>query len=146
MLQGRFGDTSRRPYMSARVIVPRLNVTGNVSFIFDTGADFTMLMPADAATMSIDYNELNDPSSSFGIGGAAEAYVEPANIVFVNRDGDRLFGYNIQLYIQDPTPSAMHIPSLLGRDIIDRLRVTYDKSANKLLADVVSCDVDITLK
>ena len=49
MLQGRFGDTSGRPYMSARVIVPRLNVTGNVSFIFDTGADFTMLMPADAA-------------------------------------------------------------------------------------------------
>ena len=89
MLQGRFGDTSGRPYMSGRVIVPRLNVAGNVSFIFDTGADFTLLMPADAAIMNIDFNALKSPSSSFGIGGPAITYVEPANIVFVNRDGDR---------------------------------------------------------
>ena len=145
MLQGRFGDTSGRPYMSGRVIVPRLNVAGNVSFIFDTGADFTLLMPADAAIMNIDFNALKSPSSSFGIGGPAITYVEPANIVFVNRDGDRLFGYDIQLYIQHPTASAMHVPSLLGRDIIDRLRVTYNKSTKELLADVVSCDVEFGL-
>ena len=60
----------------------------------------------------------------------------------MNRDGDRLFGYDIQLYIQHPTASAMHLPSLLGRDIIDRLRVTYNKSTKELLADVVSCDVE----
>ena len=142
MLQGRFGDTSGRPYLSGRVIVPRLNVAGNVSFLFDTGADFTLLMPADAATMNIDFNALKSPSSSFGIGGSAKAYVEPASIVFVSRDGDRLFGYNIQLYIQHPTASAMRVPSLLGRDIIDRLRVTYNKSTNELLADVVSCDIE----
>lgn len=142
MLQGRFGDTSGRPYLSGRVIVPRLNVAGNVSFLFDTGADFTLLMPADAAIMNIDFNALQSPSSSFGIGGPAIAYVEPANVVFVSRDGDRLFGYNIQLYIQHPTVSAMRVPSLLGRDIIDRLRVTYNKSTNELLADIVSCDVE----
>ena len=145
MLQGRFGDTSGRPYMSGRVIVPRLNVAGNVSFIFDTGADFTLLMPADAATMNIDFNALRKTASSFGIGGTAKAYVEPANVFFVNRDGDRLFGFNIQLYIQDPAANAMHIPSLLGRDIIDRLRVTYDKSAKELLADVVSCNAEFGL-
>ena len=34
----------------------------------------------------------------------------------------------------------MTIPSLLGRDIIDRWRVTYDKSAPELLAEVISSD------
>ena len=34
----------------------------------------------------------------------------------------------------------MTVPSLLGRNIIDRWRVTYDKSAWELLAEVVSSD------
>ena len=38
MLHGRFGESSGRPYVWARVFIPRLGLVGNVSFIFDTGA------------------------------------------------------------------------------------------------------------
>ena len=40
----------------------------------------------------------------------------------------------------------MTTPSLLGRDVIDRWRVTYDKSASELLAKVISSDFQERLK
>ena len=131
--------------MSGRVFLPRLGISNNVSFVFDTGADFTLLMPADAATMGIDYDQLKNPGSSFGIGGPAMVYLEPAHVAFISADGDRLYGFDIQLYVQHPSTPAMHVPSLLGRDIIDRLRTTYDKSKNELLADVLSSEVNLAL-
>ena len=40
----------------------------------------------------------------------------------------------------------MQIPSLLGRDIIDKWRVTYDKSRSELIAEVVASDLCLDLK
>lgn len=40
----------------------------------------------------------------------------------------------------------MTIPSLLGRDVIDQWRVTYDKSASELLAEVISWDARESLE
>lgn len=61
MLRGRFGDTSGRPYIEGHVFLPRLEKRGNVSFLFDTGAD-TSLMPVDGLRVGIDYAELELPS------------------------------------------------------------------------------------
>jgi hypothetical protein len=36
MIEGRFGDTSGRPYIEGRLSLPRLGVVGDISFIFDT--------------------------------------------------------------------------------------------------------------
>ena len=58
MLQGRFGDTSGRPYLEGRFYIPRLGVQGNISFLVDTGADSTTLLPADANKLNIDHSEL----------------------------------------------------------------------------------------
>ena len=74
MLFGRFGKTSGRPYISAWVSIPRLGLAGNVSFIFDTGADSSVLMPADAATLGVDYKQLSNTIESFGIGGSVPSY------------------------------------------------------------------------
>ncbi len=143
MLSGRFGESSGRPYMSARVHIPKFDLAGNVSFIFDTGADKTVLMPVDAMTLGIDYSLLSNPSESFGIGGSVLTYVEPARVAFVDINGRLIYGYNIQLLIHHPTPEAMRVPSLLGRNIIDRWRVTYDKSAASLSAEVLSADMEL---
>ena len=101
MLHGRFGESSGRPYVSARVFIPRLGPAGNVSFIFDTGADSSVLMPADAIALGVDHALLSNPFESFGIGGSAPTYVERA-----------------------------------------RWRVTYDKSASELAAEVLSRDAE----
>lgn len=138
MLRGRFGATSGRPYMEGLVLLPRLGWSGNVSFIFDTGADTSLLMPLDARRMGIDYAMFDNEASTLGIGGASENFVEPAYLAFV--DDEALYGYEIELHICKPADELMSVPSLLGRDIIDQWRVTYDKSASELLAEVISSD------
>ena len=124
--------------MEGHVLLPRLGKSGNVSFIFDTGADTSLLMPLDAQRMGIDYGMLEKEVSTFGIGGEAENFIESAYLAFVGDDA--LYGYEIALHICKPAEELMTIPSLLGRDIIDRWRVTYYKPASELLADVISSD------
>lgn len=43
MLRGRFGDTTGAPYIEGRLILTRLNLTADISFLVDTGADYTVL-------------------------------------------------------------------------------------------------------
>ena len=107
MLRDRFGESSGRPYVPARVFLPRLGLAGNVSFIFDTGADSSVLMPADAATLGVDYGLLSNPFESFGIGGSAPTYIERARIAFVDANAQRVYGYDIGLLIHHPTADAM---------------------------------------
>ena len=144
MLRGRFGDTSGRPYMEGHVLLPRLGWSGKVSFIFDTGADTSLLMPLDAQRMGIDYGLFENEVSTLGIGGASETFTESAYLAFAGDEA--LYGYEIELHICKPADELMTIPSLLGRDIIDRWRVTYDRSASELLAEVISSDARETLE
>ena len=144
MLRGRFGDTSGRPYMEGHVLLPRLGWSGNVSFIFDTGADTSLLMPLDAQRMGIDYAMFETKASTLGIGGVAENFIESAYLAFVGDEA--LYGYGIDLHICKPAEELMTIPSLLGRDIVDRWRVTYDKSALELVAEVISSDAQERLE
>ena len=44
MIQGRFGNTTGRPYVNGRLLLPRLRLSTNLS---DTGADVSVLMPVD---------------------------------------------------------------------------------------------------
>ena len=138
MLRGRFGDTSGRPYMEGYVLLPRLGWSGNVSFIFDTGADTSLLMPLDAQRMGIDYGLFEKEVSTLGIGGTSENFVEAAYLAFAGDEA--LYGHEIELHICKPAEELMTIPSLLGRDVIDQWRVTYDKSSLELLAEVLSWD------
>ncbi len=83
MLRGRFGDTTGRPYIEGRLVIPRLSVRTNISFCVDTGADKTILLPADALRMGIDYSVLvENPRPAVGIGGVSYNYVEPAIVAF----------------------------------------------------------------
>lgn len=138
MLRGRFGDTSGRPYVEGHILLPRMRVSGNVSFVFDTGADTSLLMPLDGQRMGIDYTRFQEKDESLGIGGVSENFIEPAYLAFVG--DDELYGYKIELRICKPSEEIMTIPSLLGRDIIDRWRVIYDKSELYLVAEVISSD------
>jgi hypothetical protein len=82
-------------------------------------------MPLDGMRMGIDYARLSGSAESIGIGGISRNFVEPATIIFSEPRRD-LFIYMIQLHICSPTPDIMDIPSLLGRDILDRWRMTYN--------------------
>jgi len=49
MITGRFEETSGRPVIEARLILPRLDIQGDVLLLMDTGADSSVIMRCDAA-------------------------------------------------------------------------------------------------
>ena len=140
MLHGRFGATTNSPYFEARISIPKLNVSGHVSFLLDTGADTTTLMPADGVRLGLPWDDLSkgNPMPATGIGGQTEVFVAPASVTF--RTEDELYGYSVPVCIVPKAPDRMHMPSLLGRDIVNQWRLAYDNPGNVLTAEIISAD------
>ena len=140
MLKGRFGDTSRRPYLEGRLLIPRVSADANISFCVDTGADSTVLMPADGITMNLDYNELTLGSRpSVGFGGITYPYEEEAVLIFIE-PGHAIHVYRISLIISQPEADLLGLPSVLGRDILNQWRMRYSPQTGNLTFDVLKAD------
>lgn len=60
---------SRRPLVGAQVVRPSLRVAGQVEFLVDTSADFTLLAPGDALSLGLDVARLPQGTPSTGVGG-----------------------------------------------------------------------------
>lgn len=138
MLRGRFGNTSGRPYIEGRLVIPRLDLRGDFSFLVDTGADRTYLMPGDARVLGIDYSRLAERTTALGVGGPTNDYMEPALAVFA--DEQRIYVYEIQLTIAEARPHLMTVPSLLGRNVLDRWSILYRPADGLLEFEVLSAD------
>ncbi len=72
------------------------------------------------------------------VSGEPAGLRERARVAFADSNAHLIYGYDIELLIHHPTDNAMRVPSLLGRNIMDRWRVTYDESVPELVAEVVS--------
>ena len=88
MIRGRYGGTSRRPYVEGRLLIPRLNLFGDISFLVDTGADNTLLMPVDAKRIGLDHGSLDSQTmvQSIGTGGKSRFFREAAVVSFLDVD------------------------------------------------------------
>ena len=142
MIIGRYGDTSGRPYLEGRLVIPSQGLATNISFLVDAGADQTVLMPADAAKIGLSLANLTNASLSLGVGGYARDFVEPANVTFLGTSGN-LYIYQIDIRISEAAPAIMGVPSLLGRNILDRWHISYAPSKGILEATVLDCDVTV---
>ena len=143
MLRGRFGDSSGRPYISAWVNSPSLGLVGHVSFLVDSGADATVLMPADARKIGFDFATARKTGRSHGIGGSAATSGLDAFLLFYDREDQCLYGYDTgRLAVIHPAGTVMErAPSLLGRDILDNWCWTCDRLNDDLSAVVHRSDV-----
>ena len=145
MLRGRFGHANKRPYIQGRLFIPRLEIWSDVSFLVDTGADKTTLLPADGLRMGLNCDTLKrSPIPSVGIGGVSRSYTEESVVLF-NEPGKALYVYEIALEIVGSDDHLMDIPSLLGRDILNRWRMDYSPTTDDLTFQVVTADHTIPL-
>lgn len=126
-------------------VLGQQELVSDISFLVDTGADSSMLMPADAVRMGTDYSKLTRKVESVGIGGVAQTFVEEAALVF-SEPGRFLYVYFIDLRITAPSSEIMDLPSLLGRNVLDRWRMTYDPQENRLAFRVRSWDQRIRVR
>ena len=110
----------------------------------DTGADNTLLMPGDAIRMGLDYSQLSAEQEVGSAGGKMSAYAEQAIVVF-SQPTQQLFVYTITLLIAPVNPDMLDMPSLLGRDVIDRWDMTYRPTSKELAFAVKSADAVIPI-
>jgi hypothetical protein len=144
MLRGRFGNTTGRPYIEGRLILPRLNVESDVSWCVDTGADRSLLMPGDGERIGLDYTKFTRETESVGVGGISRDYLESAWLVFAD-PGRSLYAYALDLEISPPSSEITDLPSLLGRDVLHRWRMSYKFARKRLVFEVLSADVVIPI-
>ena len=140
MIPGRFGNTTGRPYVNGRLLLPRLNLVTNLSLLVDTGADVSTLMPTDGLKMGINYQALGNSTPVGGIGGNANCFPEDAVLAFDEPNRNLIRFYAITLMILENQPALTRLPSLVGRDILDRWRMNYDPSRGSLNFTVRSAD------
>jgi predicted aspartyl protease len=132
MIRGRFEGLRRRPFVTAHLSIPAQNISGQVSFLVDTGADSIVLAPADALFLGIDTTALQQGVPSIGVGGPT-ATVNTAAILTLN---NRVF--NVLLRILAPRSRQQQqalrtIPSLLGRDILSHFALFVEEHTNRVL-------------
>ena len=142
MIVGRF-DGQGRPRIRGRLIISRFNVDRRIDFLLDTGAESTCLHPRDVSRARIPINELGGAIQSRGVGGLSAYYREPAVIFFEDRAYTRI--YEIELLIADPREGNRGLPSLLGRDVINNWRISYDPTDSTLECDVRYADYSLAV-
>ncbi|MGB2799883.1 MAG: hypothetical protein WBC82_08605 [Dehalococcoidia bacterium] len=94
--------------------------------------------------MQINYEQLSGDEEMVGISGESHNFVEPAIVVF-SEPRHFLYAYYIDLLIAPCHPDIMDLPSLLGRDILDRWRMTYNPQKKQLLFKIILADATVPL-
>jgi hypothetical protein len=115
---------TRIPYVPGRPILvsARIGGTGPVTLILDTGADRTLLTPSAFQALGVGYQPAGVAQLT-GIAGAAQAAV--VWVASIEVDQARV----------GPLPIVLHdmgfasAQGLLGRDFLDRFRVTIDSDS-----------------
>ena len=73
-----------------------------------------------------------------GVGGSNQYFREPAIVVLYRGSGVRTLDIELLVSkpqptsVSDPRPVVNRLPSLLGRDVLNRMRMDYDFPAGRL--------------
>lgn len=129
MIVGYF-EFDGRPYVRGRLSLPRLAVAGEVDFLVDTGASSTTLHPRDGVRLRCPFDALVLPIEFQGVGGLHTYYRETAVVVFDDGVAERNF--RVEISIAKPDALASGLDSLLGRDVLNRVRLEYDFPQDRL--------------
>ncbi len=140
MIRGRVGPITGIPYVEGYLDLPGLNASGRVTFLVDTGADTTLLLPSGLDLLGINYANLpGRPDQSASIGGVVPAKKVPAVISFTG-DRQNLYVYRMDISVLEPRAELNEWPSLLGIDLLRNWRMRYSPSRYSLSFSVDTAD------
>ena len=130
-----FYDPYGRPAVKGLVTIDLMSVRHIVNFLVDTGADVTCLHYPDVAVANVNPQLLEEVSQTArfgGVGGAADYFVTPARVDFLDEPDRMIISYDIELCIAASSQEGMHRPSLLGRNILNQHLMIYDPKNGRL--------------
>ena len=136
-LVGRMSNTGQI-LLSAYVISPKHQIYKTIVFMVDTGASESLISPADAERIGIDFEKLHKGESIIGIGGVAQSYILDDVTLFVSaEERGVLYARHFDAITIFPKSSSaqyeMLIPSILGRDFLgNEFSIQVDAKARKV--------------
>ena len=119
------------PYVQAVVLCPNIAQFRNVRFLLDTGADYTVLSARDVSLLRFNGSSL-DPKTRVAIGGLGGNktwfYSVEASVIF-GRPETSWYQWVTRIYVcdiwtQPVSDGAWRVPSLLGRDFLNRCQMS----------------------
>lgn len=134
---GRFGA----PYIETAFICEKFGIKKSIKFLVDSGASRTIISENDAIRMGIDYSKLEKLEEGMtGVGGIADAYLlKNVELVFLTKKEIYIEKMDDILVIKHEIKDKLMeermkwIPSLLGRDILDKFTIFINKKKEIVL-------------
>lgn len=129
------------PFLRAFLICEKLGIKDYIIFLVDTGATSTNILDRDAIRLRIDYSKLKRvKDGTTGIGGVVDTYILPqVKLYFRAADGslheEKLKELSVLRHVPKDRKEEEHIkrlPSLLGRDFLNRYKVILDRSNDRV--------------
>lgn len=115
-----------------------------VWFLADTGAARTTLLDRDLRVLDIPLEALEpSPAPIIGIGGSVRSFLlRGAELTFGSDEGDLALRHDLWAVLHDldrlppdEVGRILRLPSILGRDLINRFRFTGHYQAGKVLLE-----------
>lgn len=122
-----YGYRPPAPFVTAVIVFHQLNVEARLPFLLDTGASNTIVLWGDVKRLGIDASKLKPERKFSGLGGLIEAKSITSTVNFRSEKGE-LVEEKVEVYIVAgacPHPKLSLLPSILGRDVINRYVLNY---------------------
>ena len=141
-VRGYYSWPERRPYVTAEIVIDRLDVSAAIEFLVDTGADDTAVHWGDRQLLATGTGEVlsgdvafADNAELFGIAESPVRYgIEDATLIFRTEEGvDRA----VSMPVHIARDEIGGIPSLLGRDFLSGVRLDFNMPADDLVIEWV---------
>jgi hypothetical protein len=126
--------------VTASIFLKELNLKARLPLLVDTGASSTIIMWRDVERLGIDTSKLKPEREFSGIGGLVDAKPIPSTLIFGSESG-QLIKEEAEAYIVTsicPHPKLKLLPSILGRDIINRYTLNYKFETRKIFLEIIA--------
>jgi hypothetical protein len=123
-------------YVVAVLECEALRIRDIIEFLVDTGASRTTICDKDVIRLGIDFSKLEKLSEGMlGIGGLVDTYVlKSVRLTFRRENGESHMENFDRIYVLKHAvrdERIMRIPSILGRDLLNKHALIYDKRQEK---------------
>jgi predicted aspartyl protease len=137
-------DGNDRPFIDGVVFLPdnsRLKTKPllPISFLIDTGADRTLIVPSDYEQRNVKYSDFKNFELSYpgGFGGRFEARLVKCTLILIVDGVEKQATVRAEIAcpgpaFEEPPPP----PSVLGRDVLDLFRLTIHRSTAHVHLDL----------
>jgi hypothetical protein len=109
-----------------------MHFSASIRFLMDTGATRTIISDRDALRLGIDYSALTKLGDGMlGIGGPVDTYIlKGARLIFNQENRSKHIEPIESLCLlkhSELSERILRLPSLLGRDVLNKYVLIYDK-------------------